>query len=317
MKKAHSGRPFTIAVEGNIGSGKTTFLHHFEKLGNVTIISEPIEKWRNCNGHNLLGLMYEDPKKNAFTFQSYVQLTLLQSHTQKTTAKFKLMERSIFSARYCFVEKLQRDGILTQAGFSVIDEWFKWINQHQNVGVDLFVYLRTNPEIIYQRILNRSRVEERKVPFEYIKGLHEIHEDWLYHKTLYNCPAPVFTIDANVDLRMIEEEYEKFEDEVLNKRISKWRQQRGLPLNPNACGVLTDSPDYSFLDGRPTPYGSRQKKRILKQQELTQQIIELTSEVDFAVERHKQLQQEEQRRRQEILDNKLKPKGIELLKKKK
>ncbi|GJQ68008.1 dnk [Trypoxylus dichotomus] len=35
----------------------------------------------------------------------------------------------------------------------------------------------------------------------------------------------------------------------------KWREERGLPLNPNACGVLTDRPDYSYLDGRPTPIG--------------------------------------------------------------
>ncbi|KAJ8919494.1 hypothetical protein NQ315_002115 [Exocentrus adspersus] len=42
--------------------------------------------------------------------------------------------------------------------------------------------------------------------------------------------------------------------------IQKWRKQRGLPLNPNATGVLTDAPDYTFLDGRLTPYGVRQKK---------------------------------------------------------
>ncbi|XP_044269818.1 39S ribosomal protein L52, mitochondrial [Tribolium madens] len=97
----------------------------------------------------------------------------------------------------------------------------------------------------------------------------------------------------------------------------KWRQQRGLPLNPNSCGVLTDGPDYSFLDGRPTPYGVGQKKRIMKNQELTEQIIKLAGEIDFAVERHNKLTQEENNRKQKILDNKLKPKGVELLKKKK
>lgn len=35
----------------------------------------------------------------------------------------------------------------------------------------------------------------------------------------------------------------------------KWRERRGLPENPNAFGPLTNLPDYSFLDGRPTPLG--------------------------------------------------------------
>ncbi|XP_044269796.1 deoxynucleoside kinase-like [Tribolium madens] len=219
MKRNLFERPCTIAVEGNIGSGKTTFLKHMEKLGNVTIVAEPLDKWRNCQGHNLLDLMYKDPKRNSFTFQSYVQLTLLQAHTMKTLTPFKMLERSIYSARYCFVEKLRRDNLLSAPEFSVIDEWFKWIKTQQNVGVDMFVYLRTDPEVVYDRILKRDRAEERKVPYEYIKSLHEIHEDWLRHKTLYECPAPVFILDANVDLGMIGNEYEKFEEEVLNKRI--------------------------------------------------------------------------------------------------
>lgn len=72
----------------------------------------------------------------------------------------------------------------------------------------------------------------------------------------------------------------------LRPLIQKWREERGLPENPNAYGVLTDKPDYTYLDGRPTPLGIRQKGRIMKHQELTNKIIELTREVDFAVDRH-------------------------------
>lgn len=35
----------------------------------------------------------------------------------------------------------------------------------------------------------------------------------------------------------------------------KWREERGLPANPNEFGPLTNLPDYTFLDGRPTPMG--------------------------------------------------------------
>lgn len=95
----------------------------------------------------------------------------------------------------------------------------------------------------------------------------------------------------------------------------KWRQERGLPNNPNAYGILTDAPDYTFLDGRPTPYGAGQRERLEKNQKLTEQIIQLSAEIDFAVERHKQMKVDEENRRKQIIDGKLKAKGAALLKK--
>lgn len=47
-------QPFTVFIEGNIGSGKTTFLNHFQKHDEVCLLTEPVEDWRNCGGVNLL-----------------------------------------------------------------------------------------------------------------------------------------------------------------------------------------------------------------------------------------------------------------------
>ena len=65
LKRRNKGtdRPFTVVVEGNIGCGKTTFLHHFAKFAKIDILTEPVDDWRNVNGHNLLQLMYEDPSR--------------------------------------------------------------------------------------------------------------------------------------------------------------------------------------------------------------------------------------------------------------
>ena len=43
--------------------------------------------------------------------------------------------------------------------------------------------------------------------------------------------------------------------------------RRFLPLNPNKYGAFADLPDYTFLDGRPTPLGPSRLKRALKQRE--------------------------------------------------
>lgn len=139
--KVESNRPFTVIVEGNIGSGKTTFLEYFNKYKNVCVLAEPIEMWRNCNGHNLLvsyilllitfrelaalqGHLYEDPKKWCFSFQSYVQLTMLQQHLKPTNCPIKLMERSIFSAKYT---PTPTGNVCCTTKFVDIASWKRWL----------------------------------------------------------------------------------------------------------------------------------------------------------------------------------------------
>lgn len=50
-------------------------------------------------GHNLLGKLYEDPKRWSFQFQSYVQLTRLQLLKKPTACSVKIIERSIQNNR--------------------------------------------------------------------------------------------------------------------------------------------------------------------------------------------------------------------------
>ena len=89
---------------------------------NLKILTEPVNKWKNLEGNNLLELMYQDPKKWAFSFHSYVQLTMLENHIDfgninesvddvenlKSKYNINIMERSLYSAKYCFVENLFR-----------------------------------------------------------------------------------------------------------------------------------------------------------------------------------------------------------------
>ena len=83
-KFGEGGRqPFTVFIEGNIGSGKTTFLNHFQKYeDSVCLLTEPVERWRNLNGTNLLNAFYKEPFRWAMPFQTYVTLTMMERHTQ-------------------------------------------------------------------------------------------------------------------------------------------------------------------------------------------------------------------------------------------
>lgn len=47
--------PYTVFVEGNVASGKTSFLNYFKKYKSLCEIHpEPVELWRNYNNVNFL-----------------------------------------------------------------------------------------------------------------------------------------------------------------------------------------------------------------------------------------------------------------------
>lgn len=51
-------------------------------------------------------MLYADPQRWGFAFQSNAQLCLAKLHARPVKSAVKVMERSIYSARYCFVENL-------------------------------------------------------------------------------------------------------------------------------------------------------------------------------------------------------------------
>ena len=46
----------------------------------MDVLPEPVDKWTNLNGTDLLDLLFKDPKRWALAQESYVQLTMLQEH---------------------------------------------------------------------------------------------------------------------------------------------------------------------------------------------------------------------------------------------
>lgn len=64
-----SYQPKNFLVEGNIGSGKSTFLQKLHNLKlPITTIPEPVDVWTSYKGHNYLQYFYDNPGKWGFTF---------------------------------------------------------------------------------------------------------------------------------------------------------------------------------------------------------------------------------------------------------
>lgn len=86
----------------------------------------------------------------------------------------------------------------------------------------------------------RARSEESCVPFEYLKDLHDLHENWLVHGH-FTRPAPVHIVDANLDLDNIIPEYIRSEKSILRPHsaihIENTNHQACLAASPSKRGM--------------------------------------------------------------------------------
>ncbi|KAF2363841.1 Deoxynucleoside kinase domain [Trinorchestia longiramus] len=223
-RKSHSAaHPITICVEGNIGSGKTTLLSLLGRRSDVEIFQEPVHKWRNVRGKNLLDLMYSDPVRWSHLFQTYVQLTMMQVHLKPSAAKVKIMERSIHSARHCFVENLYQSGRMSDPEYNVYCEWYSTITSNLDIPVHLIVYLSASASLSLERIKERGRTEEANIPLSYLTELHELHRNWLYSDDL---PAPLLVLSSDMTL----EQMNKCVEERIDLLLLQQRSQTEVPL---------------------------------------------------------------------------------------
>ncbi|CAM6072521.1 unnamed protein product [Sphagnum tenellum] len=177
----------TFCVEGNISVGKSTFLQKIasetiEVQDLVEIVPEPVAKWQDVGKehHNILESFYAEPERYTYTFQNYVFVTCLMQERESANGvkPLRLMERSVFSD--CMIlcplfnhpECISYDHVLYGQNSPVVSEL-------PGLVPDTFIYLRASPDTCLRRLQSRKRPEEQGVSLEYLRGLHEKHEQWL------------------------------------------------------------------------------------------------------------------------------------------
>ena len=191
-------------VEGNIGSGKSTFL---KKLSTeFKVVQEPVDEWskmRNANGKNILEEFYEDPERNAYLFQSIAFRSRVKNITDLDESV--IVERSIYTDRMVFAEVCKEDGNINEIEWNDYTEWFDFVVKHIGFKPKGFIYLRTDPEKSYERINKRKRSGESNISMDYLKKLHERHDKWL--------------MDANVPVLVLDvtEEFESNPEPLVQK----------------------------------------------------------------------------------------------------
>ncbi len=194
-----------FAVEGNIGAGKSTFLSIVRTFLNARVVMEPHIKWQNVGGYNLLDKFYADPKRWSYTFQMYAFITRTmekQNVSLNSSQLVHILERSVYSDRYCFTKNCFELGFMTELEWNLYRECFDWLVESHDATPHGFIYMQTDPEICYKRLLKRNRSEEAGVSLDYLRSVHDKHESWLIKReNIADCLSnvPVLVIPCHED----------------------------------------------------------------------------------------------------------------------
>ncbi|CAK9294647.1 unnamed protein product [Gordionus sp. m RMFG-2023] len=189
-----------------MGSGKSTILSYFQNLPDVSCHPEPVAKWTNFYGHNLLEIYYSNQKRWAFPFQLVAQKSSIDLlDDDDSSSLINIYERSIYSNFNVFCRAMKEGDFLSDIEYMILKDFYQSNYKRSSEKFDLIVYLRLDPEIGYQRMTKRGRPEEMGVNKEFMNDLHRYHEDWLYHRTVVpNFDIPILIVDANITLNQME-----------------------------------------------------------------------------------------------------------------
>ena len=175
-------------VEGNIGTGKSTFLGMIEKCfpaEKVQVIYEPVDMWRNFTdkqGKNILDYFYSDPKRYAYIFQSIAFVSRAEKLKEiDTTKEYVFIERSIWSDRNIFAKNCYENQSMSDIEFLLYEKWFSWLEGELKDSVKDFsiIYLKSPSEVCLNRVNVRKRPEEQGILLDYLQQLERKHEEWL------------------------------------------------------------------------------------------------------------------------------------------
>ena len=208
-----------LSIEGNIGSGKSTIINYlktnYSKNENIIFLPEPVEEWekiKDDEGNTILTKFYNDQKKYSFAFQmmAYIsRLNILRKTIEKNPGKIIISERSLYTDKYVFAQMLYDDKKMESVEYQIYNNWFHSFSDL--APLHKVIYLKTDPNVSFQRIHERNRTGESSIPFDYIQTCH-IYHDKMYD--LITCSKKI--VDCTNDFKENVDYFEKITKDILD-----------------------------------------------------------------------------------------------------
>lgn len=174
-----------IAIEGNIGAGKTTLCKMLESDFNCKLILEQFAD------NPFLPFFYENQERYAFSVELFF-MTERHKQLQENLAQRSLFEEFIV-ADYFFLKTLlfaknnlgKEENRLFQRLFNILNSTFP--------KPELLVYLHRSVDNLISNIQQRGRSYEQDIKAEYLHGIQNTYFE--YFKTETTLPILIIDVD--------------------------------------------------------------------------------------------------------------------------
>ena len=153
-----------VAIEGNIGSGKTSLSNLMSDEFNAKIVLERFED------NPFLPKFYEDQERFAFP----LEMSFLADRYQQLTddlAQFDLFKNFIVSDYYIFKSLIFAQVTLQKEEYALYRKMFD-IMYKEISKPDLYIYLYQNTDRLLENIKKRGRIYEQNIEASYLEKIH-------------------------------------------------------------------------------------------------------------------------------------------------
>jgi deoxyadenosine/deoxycytidine kinase len=168
----------SIAIAGNIGTGKSTLVEFLARTYGIQPFYEP-------NDDNpYLPDFYQDMRRWAFHSQIYFLSNKFRLHQNLDRATGVVaLDRTIFEDAEIFATALYQMGRMDERDWHTYKDFYEVILQAIKPP-DLMIYLRCSMRGLRRRIKLRGRDMEQDIPLSYLKRLDKLYEAWIEQYTM-------------------------------------------------------------------------------------------------------------------------------------
>lgn len=176
-----------IAIEGNIGAGKTTLAHMLARHFNARLILEQFAD------NPFLPKFYENPAQNAFPLELFF---MAERYKQLKELVYTAdLFQSVTISDYLFTKCLLFAKVnLPEQEFRLYQKFFE-ILQTQVVHPDILIYLHAPVSKLQSNIRKRNRHYERAIPDNYLFNIQEAYTQYIRQHNIHTLFVDVTNAD--------------------------------------------------------------------------------------------------------------------------
>lgn len=168
----------SIAIAGNIGSGKSSLVEFLSRAYGIEPFYEPNDE------NPYLEDFYQDMGRWAFHSQMYFLASKFRIHQAvDRSGQLVVLDRTIFEDAEIFATALHRMRHIDDRDWQTYREFYASILEAIQPP-DLLIYVKCSMRTLRKRIRLRGRAMEQDIPLAYLKRLDKLYDEWIASYTM-------------------------------------------------------------------------------------------------------------------------------------